>query len=168
MHDDNRIIKETMLSARKYAKAKNLNYEQGEDFVQSFVIARHVRKSKQSLEQAMIDFMRKEFGDTRMQAGAVRAKSRKDTCQYELNNLTTTKYTPSESEAGIAIFEIRSRIDRLNIRQKLILRRLVQQKKQKDIAKILGVTKGRINQIAKQLKNILKIDSFECIKYDWI
>lgn len=165
MRDKNENIRLSSERAISYAKARGLSQEQSEDLAQRWVIEVFVKETGQRLEQAYIDFLRFEFGDTRTIGGARKSKDR--------------RYNEGLTRDALGRAEAHRECDRhdrderrfklLNTKQYTIVKMLLSGLSQREIGEIFGVSKGRIcQQINKIIAKTQTVDLDKEIQIDWI
>jgi DNA-directed RNA polymerase specialized sigma24 family protein len=133
-----------------------------EDFAQEFCIKKFTG-SKQTTEQMFIDFLRKEYGDTRSAGGRLRANARHrmvslDKPLHEDSGESLHAIIASPGGESELIRSSWRDVVKLGGQQALISELYFDDEwKLKEIGDYLGVTESRISQIIKQIsKKIIK------------
>lgn len=160
MLDQNEKIRVAISFARNFGQKRGLSFEQSEDLAQRWVIKKFVERTGQTIEQAYIDFLRFEFGDTRTTGGVIKSEARRT-----YKDIDTGFERRTDSHGDFDRFSIR--YDRRNKRKRqlklisskeyFILHQLARGKSIAEIADRFGVTNGRISQIKKQIADKMQI-----------
>ena len=153
-----------------YGKARGLSEEHAEDLAQRWVINVYVSQTGQSLQQAFIDFLRSEFGDTRTTCGARKSADRLSNPGVSAND--------SGGEPADGGFD-RFCDDKYGLRQKqmylltaqeiAIIHAIEKGMQVTQIADYLGVTCARISQRLSQMRKKMQIANLEKkLEVQWI
>ncbi len=164
---DEKKIKTSVKRAIAYGKARGLSDEQSEDLAQRWVIKVFVEQTGQRLEQAYVDFLRVEFGDTRNASGLAKSEGRRKCADID-----------QRTNGGESTYRIDSKPcdDTRNRKLKLvsykdsaIIGMISQGLTMKQIGNRLGVSESRVSQLCKEIKEKMQIaDLSKNIKVNWI
>lgn len=170
--NENNQIKNAILFARNFGQKRGLSFEQSEDLAQRWVIKKYVERTGQTLEQAYVDFLRFEFGDTRNNSGAIKSEARRTYKDID-RGFETRTYSHGDFDRFSRGFDRsnkrRKQLKLISLKESFVLSELSKGKSITDIANRLGVTDARISQIKKQIADKMRIVNIEkplCI--DWI
>lgn len=141
--------------------------EQSEDLAQRWVIKVFVEQTGQRLEQAYVDFLRVEFGDTRTASGLAKSEARRRCTDIDerTNGGECTYSIPARS-----CDDTRHRkLKLVSHKESAIIGMISQGLKMKEIGNRLGVSESRISQICKEIKEKMQIpDLSKNIQVNWI
>lgn len=150
MDDVNDIeIKKLRNQAISYALKRGLSFEEAEDMAQIYLLKQCIKKNKQRFDQCFIDFIRKKRGDSRCQY------KKEGSPQLDLTFNSNDPLLPDE--VIIKKQHTKNILKLLNTRQKKVIFYILKYRGQEFAARKLGVTSNRINQILREIRDIIKL-----------
>jgi DNA-binding CsgD family transcriptional regulator len=160
-------IKSAIERGIAYGKARGLSNEQSEDLAQRWVIKVFVEQTGQRLEQAYVDFLRFEFGDTRAASGLAKSKARRT--YTDVSDRTNGREFTYSVDSGSCYDTRNYKLKLISYKESAILGLISQGLKMKQIGNKLGVTESRVSQICKEIKEKVQIaDLSKNIIVNWI
>lgn len=154
-------IKKHLNFAKSYGRKMGLSREQAEDLAQRYVIKKFIDKTGQRIEQAYVDFMRSEYGDTRTEVGKVKSHARLS--YAELETAPGNVLELQESDTDLHLTRV------LSSREFFIFIMFRRGFTGRQIGDMLGLSNGRIFQIKKaMLKKMAPVDLSKDLAVKWI
>jgi len=146
---DNKTFKKIFKEALIYGAKRGLTDEQSEDFAQRFILSRYVKRTDQNLYEAFVDFLRSEYGDTRILKGFSRAKGMKTSFQPIDDLLGSYEFCPALISLKIFFEKNLSESDRLIIEMKIAGCTL------KEIADKMNISYGAVHYRLRRIKSVI-------------
>jgi DNA-binding CsgD family transcriptional regulator len=161
-------IKKAAAFAKKFALSKGFTLEQAEDFSQDFLIVRHVKKTTQTVEQALIDFYRKEFGSYQSNKGTAKSRAVFLSGDEQYNSVPCTRLSCEENLSEASSRQRKLKL--LNPRQRAIVDMLADGLTSRRIAEIFQVTEPAISHHLTKIKNEMSfvVDLNKSLQVNWI
>lgn len=145
---NDRKIKKLRNQAISYGLKRGLSFEEAEDMAQIFLLKQCIKKTRQRFDQCFIDFIRKKLGDSRCQY------KKEGSPQLDLTFNANDPLLPDE--IIIKKEHTKNILKLLNTRQKKVIFYILKYRGQEFAARKLGVTSNRINQILREIREIIK------------
>ena len=163
-----KAIKSAIKRGIAYGKARGLSEEQSEDLAQRWVFKVFVEQTGQRLEQAYVDFLRVEFGDTRTASGLKKSKDRRS--HRDIDERIDGGECAYSFDTRLLSDDTRKRkLKLISYKESAILGFISQGLKMKQIGDKLGFSESRVSQICKEIKEKMQIaDLSKNIIVNWI
>lgn len=144
-----------------------MSEEQSEDLAQRWVIKVFVEQTGQRLEQAYVDFLRVEFGDTRTASGLAKSEARRT--YTDIDERTNGGECTYSIDSRSCDYTRNRKLKLVSYKESVIIGMIRQGLKMKQIGNRLGVSESRISQVCKEIKEKMKIaDLSKNIQVNWI
>jgi len=163
-------IRSATKRAVAYGKARGLSEEQSEDLAQRWVIKVFVERTGQRLEQAYVDFLRSEFGDTRTACGARKSADRLSNKGVSGNDSRREPVDGGHNRLCDGQSDERHRkLILLSARERAFISAIENGMTQNQIADWFNVTPSRISQIIAAITKKMQIANLEkSLEVQWI
>lgn len=164
-------IRKSANQAIAFMQRHGFSLELAEDFSQEWIIKKYVLNKKQSLEQAYVDFLRKEIGNHQKISGRLKSAARLQLNSYHDNIHTIYNENCDRTLANYRLFLDRcERLEKIEKKDLIIINFLIDNQTTKIIARYFRQSEdsilNRVNKIKKKmgLKNLCDSYFFEYLR----